>query len=230
MNWYSLNKLSGDEGQSGTGDSLWSQISKYGPKIHPYGEGYTLEGAKEYSRRSSFVSRYSWAVPSPGALEKLKDWLGGSKVIEVAAGRGLWARLLRDMGVTVEASDMHAPERNEFLQNRRGDKDNPEWSPHTWTEVSNRPGDEHAKEGSGSDALMMVWPYMDEEGADKDWQRDALENFGGDKFILVGEGEGGATGSTGLWKTLNNGWRHDGIIDIPRWEGMHDRIFLFRRK
>lgn len=229
MNWYSLNKIAADSGD------IWKDISRAGPDWESYlsvGDRDRVRPGDGYSRRRIFTGRYSWAVPSPAALERLKRWLGGSKVIEVAAGRGLWARLLRDIGVTVEASDLHPPEKNEFV-NKRKDLFNEGVTfddTHTWTEVVQRDGAEHAKEGSGSDALMMVWPYMDEEWKELDWQKDALGGFGGDKFILVGEWEGGATGSTGLWRTLNKYWREDGIIDIPRWEGMHDRIFLFRRK
>ncbi len=222
MNWYSLNKVATDSGD------IWRDIDRAGPDWERYlsvSERDRVRPGESWGRRHTFTGRYSWAVPSPAALVRLKEWLGGSKVIEVGAGRGLWARLLRDIGVTVEASDLHPPEANEFINKRTGVD-----ATHTWTEVIQRGGAEHAKEGSGSDALMMVWPYMDDEWTTVDWQKDALGGFGGDKFILVGEDEGGATGSTGLWRSLNKYWRRDGMIDIPRWEGIRDRIFLFRRK
>lgn len=220
MNWYSITKLA-DSLSSMDNDELWAWIREHGPRdrVGP------MEGGEEYGRRRFFTSRYGWAVPSRGALEELKAWLGGNKVIEVGAGRGLWARLLRDMEVTVEASDVHAAEKNSFLKERFDTEG--EGSSHTWTDVVQRSGEDHAGEGAGGDALMMVWPYMDTE---VDWQGEALKRFGGDKLILVGEGSGGATGSTGLWSAVEREWVYDGEIDIPRWQGMHDWVQLYRRK
>lgn len=224
MNWYSIMKLA-DALTGDDDEALWREIGEAGPR--PLG-GYGREDLSgEYSRRQQFTHRYGWAVPSRGALKKMKEWIGGGKVIEVGGGRGLWSRLLRGMGVTVEVSDAYGAKENFFLKDRFKEKD--EGSDHTWTEVQQMSGEDHAATGGPNDVLMMIWPYMESEGAKGDWQGEALRRFGGRKFIYVGESEGGATGSPGLWAELNKGWRVVGEVEIPRWWGMHDWVVFYER-
>lgn len=212
--------LNGDDDER-----LWREISDAGPRsLGGYGRD-DLSG--EYSRRQQFTGRYGWAVPTREALGQLKEWVGGGKVIEVGGGRGLWSRLLRGMGVTVEVSDAYGAKENYFLKDRW--KADDEGSDHTWMEVQKMKGEDHAATGGAGDVLMMIWPYMESSG-EVDWQGEALRRFGGRKFIFVGESEGGATGSPELWEELRKGWRTVGEIEIPRWWGMHDWITLWERK
>jgi hypothetical protein len=76
---------------------------------------------------------------------------------------------------------------------------------------------------------MMIWPYFEAEG-EKDWQEEALKAFRGRGLIFVGEMQGGATGTPGLWKEIERSWKHVGVIDIPTWDMIRDRIYLFERK
>lgn len=220
MNWYLNAKTANSDGDD---DALWREIEDAGPR-KPTGKNPIGEF---FDRRRDFTKRYSWAIPSRIALGKLKDWIGGRNVIEIGGGRGLWSRLLRGMGVSVQVSDATGTKENSFLKDLDNDED--EGSEHTWTDVMQMRGEEHAAMGGEGDVLMMVWPYFEAEG-EKDWQEEALKAFRGRGLIFVGEMQGGATGTPGLWKEIERSWKHVGVIDIPTWDMIRDRIYLFERK
>ena len=48
--------------------------------------------------------KYAWAIPDERALQILASF---SPLIEIGAGRGYWARLLRDQGVDILAFDKY---------------------------------------------------------------------------------------------------------------------------
>ena len=43
---------------------------------------------------------YAYAIPSPETLDWVKTFADGRTVVELGAGRGYWAQLLADQGVT----------------------------------------------------------------------------------------------------------------------------------
>ena len=221
MNWYGIAKQANSDD-----DALWREIENAGPS--PAGRSNRSMREEEFYRRHNFTSRYGWAVPSREAFGKLKEWIGDRKVIEIGGGRGLWSRLLRGMGVNVEVSDPYAAIENKFLKDRSIDAKD-KGSDHTWTEVQRMSGDEHAAMGGAGDVLMMIWPYFESEG-EKDWQAEALKRFAGRKFIFVGEHQGGATGTPGLWEELESSWKHVGAIQIPQWDMIRDVVHLYEKK
>src|SRR3954471_21819338 len=60
--------------------------------------------------------RYSFAIPSNEVLAALRA-LG--PLVEVGAGAGYWARLLRDLGADVVATDLELPADNGWLHGAR---------------------------------------------------------------------------------------------------------------
>ena len=238
MNWYKLaqNSDAPDVNDKETPEivnwknkeEMWDDIQSFHPKSRA-----DDQFARNYNDMKVFRESFSYAVPSHEAMKELVQWIGGSKVIEIGAGRGLWARLLSEEGVNVEASDLYEIPKNKFFSPHGANsnsKDNARRH-HVFFNLQQMRGDEHARQSSTNDILMMVWPYFtenDDEG--EDWQSMALKNFNGSKFIFVGETEGGATGSPALWRELNKSWRYEGGIDIPRWQGINDHIQLYVRK
>jgi len=67
----------------------------------------------ECGRRMFFLENYSCSVPSRKAVNTLLEYLKGHKVLEVAAGYGLWASLLRQSGLDMVVTDSY-PERSDF--------------------------------------------------------------------------------------------------------------------
>lgn len=64
----------------------------------------------------SLCRRYSWALPSQEMLDLIAKY---QPIIEMGAGTGYWAWLLRQMGVQIRACDLYPPSsgKNEFVDN-----------------------------------------------------------------------------------------------------------------
>src|ERR671925_199912 len=128
--------------------------------------------------RSHRPARYGAGVSQPTAT---LGWRACFGVVQIGAGTGYWARLLRDRGVDVVAFDIAPPP----------SPDNPWFAGVTpWYPV--RHGDESAVDRFPERTLLLVWPTRAE-----DWGAAAVERFataGGERLAFVGEAHGGRTG------------------------------------
>jgi len=190
MNWYK--KYS----------SLWDDIKNKTRKNNNW----------DYQQREEFVKNYSWAIPSEKAVQKIKDFAGGQTILEVGAGLGLWAKLLKDSGVSIVPTDLSL--KNDYVA-KKDPYINVEEIGHL--EAIQKYG--HHK------ILMMIWPPYDHPMAN-----ETLKAFKGKKIIFVGEGRGGCTGCDNFFKELEKNWVETDYIAIPNWLGMHDSLMFFVRK
>lgn len=170
----------------------------------------------EFYKRDYFTSNYGWAVPDLKSLQQIKDFVGDGKVLEIGSGYGLWAKLLKDIGVNIIATDVLSDQ--EQKRYRPQDK--------TFTEVEDwNDFDSINKYGSKSDVLMLCWPPYDNPMA-----TTALRGFGGNKLIYIGEGFSGCTANDDFFDLLEKQWTEVDDISLNKWEGIHDALYLYRRK
>lgn len=150
--------------------------------------------------RRRLVRKFAWAVPNDAALETLARM---SPLVEIGAGRGYWARLVRERGGEVEAYDIKGSGENGVF---RGG------------------ADASARYGEGW-CLFLCWPPMQEKMASQ-----ALSAFRGHVLAYIGEGEGGCTGDSEFHRMLKSGWECTARVEIPRWEAIHDALWVYRRR
>lgn len=158
-------------------------------------------GISEMRMREELVHKYSWAVPNEEALAKIASF---SPIIEIGAGTGYWAKRIVDHGGKIVAFDRH-PEAHKHYNVAKGD----------WRAVSIYP--DHT--------LFLCWPPYNESLA-----YDCLHAYKGKHIIYVGEHDGGCTANDKFHKILEDKWETIEIIDIPQWWGIHDRVYICRRK
>lgn len=125
-------------------------------------------------------------------------------VVELGAGRGYWASLLRAGGTDVVAIDKQI-------------SDNP------WTEVV--AGDVDSLDSYPGHALMMIWPPLRSSMA-----KDALARYRGNCLIYVGEGADGCCAEPGFFDLLRQDWNLVKHVGIPTWPRIYDGLFLYSRK
>jgi hypothetical protein len=90
--------------------------------------------------RHRLVAKYAWAIPNEEALETIAKY---GPIVEIGAGNGYWAFLLRSMGVEVKAFDLQTNlKANRFFEPTR-DRDEPKH----WTKVE-QGGSEKAQQYS----------------------------------------------------------------------------------
>jgi hypothetical protein len=169
-------------------------------------------GASAFERRVGCVRRYAFGVPNRAALEAIARY---APIVELGAGTGYWAYLLRNRGVDIVAYDLAPPG---LVPNAY------KFEPRTWTAVR-RGGIEVLKDQAADRALFLCWPGYRDTFAD-----EALAAFTGDVLIYVGEGPGGHTADDAFFDRLRRDWRPVEQVAIPQWSGAHDCLSIYDRR
>lgn len=210
-----------------------------------YGGGLYDEEFKAVLDRTALCQRYSWAVPSADAINKIIE--PGMPVVEIGAGRGYWARCIGEMGGKVLCFDEYPPNKNKPLN----PKELNNWY-HPWNRNLEEPtyfpvqyGNERILDYNsfGNYTLFMCWTPMDGTIG------KALELFRGERVVIVGEGAGGCTGTHEMHHLLGEcgHWSRDEeddpcaampaakwwlteTLDIPQWFGVNDFLMVYERR
>jgi hypothetical protein len=154
--------------------------------------------------RRLMVEKYAWAIPNDEAIQTLVD---NDPIIEIGAGNGYWAYLVDKAGGDITAVDKDPPDEDEKMWYHIYEAD------HRFV----RPKDEWT--------LFMCWPSYSME-----WTAEAVEYYGGDTLIYVGEGRGGCTGNERFHEVLDEKFgMADETVEIPQWRGIRDKMYVFRR-
>ncbi len=174
------------------------------PLLNPYLDLFRdLEALPDELRlraRKRLIWAFSWAVPDAPAIQALVE---AGPWIELGAGSGYWAWLLRQAGGDVVALDREPAQ------------------PPSWSQVLL--GDEATLPASNGRGLFMCWPPLDQPMA-----RLALQNLAPGRVAVVGEVRG-RTGDAALWDLLERHFELTRELAIPTWPGFEDRLRLYRR-
>jgi hypothetical protein len=149
----------------------------------------------------AIAGHFAWAVPTDEAIAVIRRHAAG--IVEIGAGSGYWAWLMRQAGMTVAAFDAQPP-------------------PFTWSEV--RHGDERMAGEHPDKALFLCWPPWATGMA-----TGALAAYGGEHVIFVGEWMGGS-GEQQFFALLASGFDCIDTLAIPQWAMRDDRLLVFRRR
>jgi hypothetical protein len=172
-----------------------------------------------YAKRSDRVDRrwalssvYAFAIPTDEALALIASF---GPVVEIGAGTGYWAMLLRSRGCDVLAYD-------ELGAAWEG------WFPAgtTYTEVEKGDVDKAAEHADRT--LLLVWPpYASTMVLDA---LTAYREAGGRRLIYVGEPHGGCTGDDGFHEALDADWAETHKLTIPQWLEISDYLAVYERR
>lgn len=184
---------------------------------NPYWEqvqGYHEDWDYMVGKRRRLCKKYAWAIPNPASLDFIAEHTKDTGIIEIGAGNGYWASLLTQLGVLpYTAFDMAPPHRihndwmmvgQKYYDVRIGGTE----------EVVNYP----------ERTLMLCWPPHN-----TDMAYDALTAYKGNRFVYIGEGEGGCTGTTEFFELLGREWNMVAAHPIAQWDAIHDLIEVYER-
>jgi len=171
---------------------------------------YLNEVLRGKADRDTLVRKYAWGIPNDAAINALKDI---APIVEIGAGVGYWAWLLRCQGVDVIAYDKHPTSQS---QKNTFHKENPEW-----TEVCKGGADQAAKHASRS--LFLCWPPLGEFLAS-----EALDLYEGNHIAYVGSPS--FTGNHAFHRKLFEDFDERKVVEIPTWPGLDDKLTIYQRK
>jgi hypothetical protein len=164
------------------------------------------------ARRREVASRYAWAVPNEAALGLIGDH---GPILEVGAGTGYWAALLRARGVEVRATDAAPPDRSDNAYHH---------TDRAWSRVERMSAVRAVRTYRGT--LLMCWPPPEDDAAGY----AALRAYRGEVLLYVGGNVNGPTGTVCLHRELELNWTVTDEVALPSWPGIPDRLTVWRRK
>lgn len=181
---------------------------------------------------------FAFSVPSSAALAAIARHARHG-IVEVGAGNGLWAKLLRDQcGLVVEASDSVSSEQ-----------------PLCFGDVLIGDSQAQAASAPSSHALFLCWPALELEAPPSNAHHvpddeanlmavRALDAYRGDTLLYVGEWRGrsglisqlswrtaacGQTAGARFQSRVEAGWELRELVPLPRWPGFADALYIFQR-
>lgn len=162
----------------------------------------------DYMARQEAVKRYSFAVP---CLEAVRAVAELSPLVEVGAGSGYWAGILKRAGADVVATDVGKQSGYSRL----------------WSSESVLCMDALEAVRTYPDRNVFVcWPSRDE-----DWAAEMAEAvLPGRSLAYIGEGRGGCTANGRFFDVIGRKFEDGRQVGIPQWDGIHDFLGIFRRR
>lgn len=168
-----------------------------GPRIQ-----YSEKAADMLIARNDLVQEFAWAIPNAEAIATI---VREEPILEVAAGNGYWAWLVRQAGGDILPTDAEAPFETEWT---------PVWKDRAQDVVTDYP----------DRTLLMVWPPLGSMMA-----VETLGRYEGDTCIYVGESRGGATANDRFHEMLHEEWELGEVVEIPTYLGIRDRLEVWRQ-
>jgi hypothetical protein len=156
------------------------------------------------------VRRYAFGVPNDAALDAIACH---GPIVELGAGTGYWAYLLRQRGVDIVAYDAAPPGLTPNVHY---------FEPRTWADVVL--GGIEVLAAHADRALFLCWPgYRDP------FAYQALTAYSGTTLLYVGEPRGGHTADDAFFDRLASDWQLVQRVSIPRWRGTRDDLTIYQR-
>jgi hypothetical protein len=165
-----------------------------------------------WRERDELVRKYSWAIPNSKAIRAIAAL--NKPIIEMGAGKGYWASLLNEYGVTIECFDKYVVAENGATNQAEA-----------FYKVKVGSYEILKKKKYKDYALMLCWPPFDNKFA-----FNCLSTYQGDTLIYIGEDAGGCTGCDKFHDELNKSWELIETISIPCYTGIYDELYIYRRK
>lgn len=152
---------------------------------------------------------YSFAVPTYEAVQAISEW---SPIIEIGAGTGYWANLIKVAGADVIALDTHPPNLKFNLYHGR-------YTPHT----DILKGSHSNLQNYPNHTLFLCYPPPDNTMA-----LDALSSYTGETVIHVGEWFGD-TGTLKFQQLLEKEFTLIQKILLPNWSSTSYDLTIWKR-
>ena len=185
--------------------------------------------AELLSFRKSYIRKYAHAIPTRSALTAIARF---APIVEIGAGTGYWASLLRQDGVDILCYDKNPPGHPDAANHFHGEAK-------CWTEVLS--GDDSAIDLHPNRTLLLCWPPPND-----DMPARALSRYRGEHFIYIGElpvdenghmfldrpgkpVRKGITIKSQFFAALRNSWTLDLQVELPHWEICVDNLYVFNR-
>jgi hypothetical protein len=186
----------------------WRSVTPQGAEWYTH-DAYAFVAAARVRER--VLSDYAFAIPTPEAIQAIVA--AAPRIVELGAGTGYWAKLLAAGGADIVALEaVPSGEKNHYAHGQVIGR---------WFPVDAGTATDLAR--FSDRALLLCWPPMDSMA------RDAIDAWRGDVLIHIGE-RGGCNADEAFYERLEAEFETLTEIDLPQWPGLHDYLWILRRK
>lgn len=178
-------------------------------------------GVDTFVLRSLVIREQGFALVANNWVSRLAKWINGRKCVELMAGCGSLSYALQQNGVDIIATDNFSWETNEAVY------ENWTVNKNYWLDIENIDCIEAIEKYKDADIFIISWAYMDDTA-----YRALLKmrEVNPSAFmIFIGEGCGGCTANDDFYNSIievDDMAIHMINAIYPRWNGIHDRLFL----
>ncbi|HEY3990725.1 MAG TPA: hypothetical protein VGM02_15590 [Acidobacteriaceae bacterium] len=171
---------------------------------------------KIHELRQKVVGIYGFAVLTREIVNRLIVY---GPFIEVGAGTGYWSYELQQAGCTSIATDISVPGTSSAFDSRYAYR-------HRTCFLDVQPiSAQQAIREHPDKTLLTVWPETGEA-----WSYETLTAYTGATLIYVGAVERGRPQDDQFHDELERSWRLETRMNIPRFPGHHDAVFVYHRR
>lgn len=172
--------------------------------IFNHEDKYSLLGGNMF--RDEYVTAFSWGIPNKRAIRAIANL---SPIVEIGAGTGYWAHLIKKIGGHVTAYD---------------DSSWRDMAIGVWHKVL-RGSASAVKKHPTAKCLLLVWSPRDTRLA-----YNSLKHFKGKYVAYVGEGLGGCVADDKFHELLASEWELKQRINLQHWNTAKDSLIIYQRK
>ena len=166
--------------------------------------------------RGGYQSNYGFPIITHETLDWLSDKMGNRPLLEIGAGNGYLAHLMKIQGLDIVATEP-VPPGGKF--NYRIDL-----HPVEGAEVQQLTGMEAIALHPDRD---LVWSWPDRRG---DYVHETLQAFQGRFLIYIGENADGATGTQEFHDILARDYRETDRMELANFPGIENNLVIYERK
>jgi hypothetical protein len=173
-----------------------------------------IEAIENFELRRNFIKEFSRVTPTPDVIMKIHDVTEDKKIIEIGAGTGLWAYLLKKSGSEIVATDSFETDKSSEIKN--------------YFPVEKLEAVTAIQQNQDCDVLMLICPEYNSDIAE-----NAIKAFNGSTVIYIGEGIHGVNANDAFFSELYKNWKEfifKPDIDVLAWPGFSTTLEIWRRK
>jgi hypothetical protein len=171
------------------------------------------ESVESVYSRGQYTDYISWAVPDGDLIQDIAAFFGELRVLEVGAGNGLWAYLLKKNDCLIHATDAFDCDSSYGSDQKR-----------TFTAVEKLDAFKSVQKYD-PEAMFFCWP-----GQDQSFAADALLEFKGSRVVYIGNPEYTADATFHNILDDETKWQLvKEVDDLPAWPGVYNIAYYYER-
>lgn len=175
------------------------------PLLEKLRQAHHLSSLSRREYRIAICKQFAWAVPTRSVIKRIVEY---SPLVEVGAGTGYWASLIKEMGGDIICYD-EAPYNNPYCDGR-------------YYRVKRGGAEKLALHPDRT--LFLCWPPYDKSMAE-----ECLCYHNGKHVIYVGEEQGGCCADDWFFDKLGDEYKLVSNLLIPQWDGVHDSVHIYEK-